>query len=347
MRRAVGYPFLLLGVFLFCWIHLPKNIADGARSLAISVFGSKSSMAAPHEMARLQLENQSLRSQMEPVYDWLLFDQRLADQFDFLKGVEQRAFAERRVAQLRELLKVQLSSLPAQVIYRDPSSWSSSLWINVGEEHNVSLGRSVVAKNSPVLSDGALVGVVDYVGKKQARVRLITDSGLAPAVRVYRGSLQNRELARQIQGLSHQLEKREDLFATDLEKKQFLAQLESLKGKSGIFNEDGYLAKGEVRGSSAPFWRSRSPLLKGVGFNYDYPDEEGIHRDPKIPILKEGDLLVTSGLDGVFPSGIPLGNVTRVEPLREGAYAYEIVVRPLVTHLNDLETLFILPPVSE
>jgi cell shape-determining protein MreC len=303
MRRRAAYPFFALGLFLFCWIHLPTALSDRLRSLAVSVF-----RPFPHridsdavELARLKLENQSLRAQMEHVYEWLLHDQRIAEQVEVYKGLAQKAspFFQRRAAHLRALLEKELLSLPARVIYRDPSSWSSSLWVNLGEDDNQALGVPVVAKNSPVIAEGALVGVVDYVGKKQARVRLITDSGLSPAVRAVRETN----------------------------------------------GEDGYLAKGEIHGSSAPFWRARSPILKGVGFNYDYADEEGPARDLKnpLPLLKEGDTLLTSGLDGVFPPGLRVGSVSWIAPLQEGSFAYEIEVRPAASHLNDLQAVFILP----
>ena len=98
-------------------------------------------------------------------------------------------------------------------------------------------------------------------------------------------------------------------------------------------------------------------VLSGVGFNYDYADDEGPARDlrtgravgsnlPAQPILKEGDLLVTSGLDGVFPAGLLAGTVSWIAPLKEGSYAYEIEVRPAAHCLNDLHTLFILPSLS-
>jgi rod shape-determining protein MreC len=346
LRRTVKYPFLGLAVFLFCWINLPKGVSDRVRAFAAAPFSSRSFESYSDEVSRLELENRSLRAQIEPVYEWVVNDQRINEQAELLKSKE---FCQKRAAHLRELLACQLSSLPAQVAYRDPSSWSSSLWVNVGEENNRAVGKRVIAKNSPVLADGALVGVVEYVGEKQARVRLITDSGLSPAVRVSRGGLQNRELAHQLHSLMKQLEKRDDLFTSAVEKENFMGQLQGLTKKTGIQWEDGYLAKGEVHGSSAPFWRSRGPLLRGIGFNFDYPDDEGPSRELRggVPILKEGDLLVTSGLDGVFPPGLHVGTVAKIDPLKEGSYSYEIDVRPSASNLNDLHTLFILPPVSE
>lgn len=345
MRRTIGLPFLVLGLFLFCWINVPKSLSDRLRSWTAASFGRPLSDGHSNELARLKLENQTLRTQVEHVYERIFFDQRIGDQFDFLK--EQKDFAQKRTAHLRNLMLEQLSSLPAQVIYRDPSSWSSSVWVNVGEKDNRALGRTIVAKNSPVLADGAIAGVVDYVGETQARIRLITDSGLSPSVRVCRGATQNRELSHQLQALLNQVERRTDLFASENEKKELLDQLHSLQKRCGSSWEDGYLAKGEVHGSSAPFWRSRGPVLKGIGFNFDYPDEDGTSRDAKVPILKEGDLLVTSGLDGVFPPGIRVGTIAKIAPFKEGSYSYDIEVRPAASNLNDLQTLFILPSLSE
>jgi cell shape-determining protein MreC len=333
---------LVLGLFLFLWINLPQSVSDVMRSIAVRPFNSKTAESNSTDLARLQIENQKLRSQIDHAYEWVLFGQRLGEQFEILKG--QRDFSENRAAHLRELLVGQLSSLPAQVIYRDPSSWSSSLWINVGEENNQTVGACVVEKNSPVLSGGALVGVVDYVGKRQSRVRLITDSGLSPSVRVNRGAVRDRELEHQLQALTHQLDMRDDFFPTDDEKQKFLAQLHILKEKCGATHwEDGYLAKGELHGSSAPLWRSRGPILKGVGFNYDFPDERKSKHEKGVPILKEGDILVTSGLDGVFPAGLLVGTVQSIEPLKEGDFSYNIEVRPAANHLNDLQTVFVLP----
>ena len=58
------------------------------------------------------------------------------------------------------ILMDQKAMIPSQVIYRDPSSWGSTLWINVGEVDNTLLGQGVISKNSPVISGLALVGAV-------------------------------------------------------------------------------------------------------------------------------------------------------------------------------------------
>lgn len=67
---------------------------------------------------------------------------------------------------------------------------------------------------------------------------------------------------------------------------------------------------------------------------------------PAIPIICESDILVTTGMDGVFPPGLRVAEVTRIFPLREGAYTYEIEAVPVVGNLDTLQTVFIIPPVG-
>jgi hypothetical protein len=99
--------------------------------------------------------------------------------------------------------------------------------------------------------------------------------------------------------------------------------------------------------------------LHGIGFNYDFPDDEGPARELRsglpinsagdqqaIPILKVKDLLVTTGLDGVFPEGLHVAEVTHVHPLREGDYYYEIEAIPTAGNLNELSILYVMPPLG-
>lgn len=193
--------------------------------------------------------------------------------------------------------------VPARVIFRDPSSYGSSLWVNVGEETNKKLGKVIVEKNSPVVLGKAVVGAVDYVGKKESRIRLLTDSGLKPSVRAWR------------------------------------------QNSLGAKEEGWYLAKGVVHGSGAPLWRVKGGVLKGSGFNYDFEDEKG--KAPNVSLIEVGDLLLTTGMDGLFPPGLKVGFVTKVFPLREGAYAYDIEALPAAGNMQELKSLYVLAKVSE
>ncbi|MFR3877099.1 MAG: rod shape-determining protein MreC [Collinsella sp.] len=57
--------------------------------------------------------------------------------------------------------------------------------------------------------------------------------------------------------------------------------------------------------------------------------------------VKVGDIIVTSGIGGVFPKGLPLGTVSSVEKSANDVY-YTIVVRAQTTAENNEEVLVIL-----
>ncbi|MDE3045045.1 MAG: hypothetical protein KGJ02_00145 [Verrucomicrobiota bacterium] len=352
MKRS----FFLLPVFLFLLLSLPEGASNRLRSRTVALLSPFWKLGdaarkplvpvAPvssQEVNSLQLENHQLRSQLDLVYEWLSSEKRLRDQIDVfreLKG-EPKEFIERRTKEMKALLQKQAMAAFGRIIYRDPNSWSSSCWIDVGEEDNEALGQPIVAKNSPVVAGASLVGIVEYVGKRHSRVRLITDSGLKIAVRAVRGSIQEREMA----SLVHVLLDRLQRYSQGKEQVAVdgLAQLEK---KFPVRWSDSYLAKGEVFGSSATYFRSLKSTLKGVGFNCDVSDAEGPARDLRSGILKKGDFLLTSGLDGVFPPGLKVGVVSSVKPLREGAFAYELEAVPSAENLSDLTSIYVLPPLS-
>jgi cell shape-determining protein MreC len=320
-------------------------------------------------MERLKQENQILRTQIESVREWLLNEDRLQEQVERLKWLaaaqghesEHQEFFQRRSQELAALLELQVASLPAQVIFREPSSWSSSIWLNVGEEDNIRLGKSVVGKNSPVLVGTSVIGAIDYVGKRKSRVRLITDSRVKPSVRVVRGREQNRYLLEHLESLIFALEVRQDLFSSPEELKNYAQQLNQLRTIFSRQSHDAYLAKGELQGTSSPLWRSRSEVLKGVGFSYDFSDREGPARDLRsgrvfgqagrradpLSILNAGDLLLTTGFDGVFPAGLRVAIVSKVDQLKEGASSYSIEAVSTAGNLDEIHHVSVLPPVSD
>ena len=86
---------------------------------------------------------------------------------------------------------------------------------------------------------------------------------------------------------------------------------------------DAMIQKNRVRG-----------ILKGAG-------EEGyvLHYVLKDEQVKVGDSVVTAGIGGMFPSGIPLGKVSSVQKKRRGMFL-EIKVRPAVD-FQKLEFIFL------
>jgi rod shape-determining protein MreC len=389
MRREKYYPYFFLIAVLLFFLSLPLNLTQGLRSFAICsisptwsgllflkekslflltlpVTKERHSQNFFKEYEELRRENQLLCVQLENMRQWLLNEDRIEEQLARLKSLqvqdtegEWRDFFKRRYEQVAQILSLQFKALPAKVVFREPSSWSSYIWLDVGERQNRSLKQAIIAKNSPVVIGNALIGVVEEVKEAQCKVRLITDANLIPAVRSVRGWLQDRFLNEQIESIFQIFQVRRDLFDSPIEEREFFLFLQKLQKKLNQKEIDLHLAKGELHGNSQPLWRARGQVLKGYGFNYDFHDEEGPARDLRtgeligeknsrqaIPLLKEGDLLVTSGLDGIFPIGLEVGIVTKVECLKEGACAYEIEAKTVAGNFDELSTVFVLPPLA-
>ncbi len=349
MKKRGAGSYFVIAVVLFALLHVSKERFSWVRSALLlpgellASFGGLSE----GEMDRMQLrmENYLLKEQLAEIKEWLSLEDRVEEQCKRIEELTQRGdyreFYARRIAELRKLLEGQTTAVVAKVVFRDPAFWSSGLWIDKGEETNRIYGRKIIAKNSPVVLGTTLVGIVEEVEEERSYVRLLTDSTLTPAVRAVRYGEQDRVLWQALQALEYECSLR-----TDISVDSSLFQ----KIKEGLPQEGKgcYLAKGEVRGSSYSLWRARRSKLRGVGFNYEFSDAEGyaqeIHEKRKEPLLKVGDLLITSGLDGLFPAHLMVGSVTKIFPLKEGAVAFELEAEMSAPHIDQLRFLQILPP---
>lgn len=339
MRKQLPFAYFLIFFSVLGLMSLPKESTEKIRGSTIAVMAptwhhllaakafingatgtekEPSTTVSGEEIQKLQIENARLHTEIAHLKEVMEREMRILSQLTSKdESVSQTAplIRRRHKLELQKLLQLQLQAIPAKIIFRSPASWNSSVWIDVGHATNEAMGIKTIAKNSPVMVGTSVVGVVDYVGKKQSRVRLITDSGLTPSVRAVRSS-------------SH---------------------------------ASTYLAKGELHGASKPLWRAQRHLLKGTGFNYDFADGEGPARDLRsgkpidsghgdeeeaVPLLKVGDVLVTTGMDGVFPPDLSVAEITNVHPLKEGDYYYEIDALPAAGNLDELTLVFVLPPIG-
>lgn len=362
--------YLLLVSTLFLIISFPPRFSSSMRQKVVSclvpfwdwaIWGN----ALEVEGESLRLENRLLHDQISSVYEWLTFEERVQQQVDLLKSFSNKEedtlywqeFFRKRSEDLKQILEAKLQALPAKVIFRDPLYWGGSLWINIGEKDNEFLGKTVVAKNSPVVVGSALVGIVEEVSKNQSKVRLITDAALTPAVRAVRGNAQDYFLFRLGKDLLDLLYKRENILKKE-EREELLKLLSKLVKNSASNGKSWYLAKGEIHGASAPLWRGGAKL-EGIGFNYNNDDEEGPGRDlftgklnekkegcETMPIIQEGDLLITSGLDGLFPAGLEVGWVSKVKALKESGYCYDIEAKSASPLFEELSVVFVMPPLG-
>ncbi|WP_348663484.1 rod shape-determining protein MreC [Chlamydia vaughanii] len=215
--------------------------------------------------------------------------------------------------------------IASRVIYRDPAYWGSSCWVNVGKTQNIQ-------KNSPVLSGKILVGLVDYVGEKQSRIRLITDVGMQPSVVAVRGSIQAGLVKDQIHSLTKQLERLSNSYILEKDKYEKCDQLEELNTSIKCDDENTLLLRGTLSGNGGPLWKEETLVLHGDGFCF----AEGKN-------LQVGDVLITTGLDGVFPPGLFVAEITKVCKPREGACSYKIEAKSLAQDLSNLSSVLILP----
>ncbi len=318
MKRKNISPLLLIFILLIIPLFsLPRHWGDRVRIFAIHLVSplshlfSSNQSSLKEELLRYQRENALLREKID--------------------GLQQN----RPISSGIDLSQ----ALPAQVIFRSPTSWRSTLWVRTPS-------TTSIAYNSPVIHGSSLVGIVDYVGKNIARVRLLTDPSLSPSVRVFRGEKIRPYYEEQLNVL-------ERGFSQEKDAQQHIQSLRQTLAES---KETLALAKGEMNGSPTTQWRRKNHLLVGTGFNYDFADEYGPARNLRtgwpyeeydkqpISLIKEGDLLLTTGMDGLFPPDLYVGQVTFVAPLDEGDYFYEIAATPTAGNLDALSTVSILPP---
>lgn len=302
--------------------------------------------ASSESIQALQLQNQLLKTELLHLRELYQHERFLNVQLSHLKYIQ-----DHQKKDLEHILALQLEAIPAQVIFRSPSLWNNSLWINVGEMHS----EHRIVKNSPVLVGNSVVGVIDFVGKHQSRVRLITDPGLNPSVRATRGQLQDKTFLESLEGLISYLQVNEPILSSE-ELSVLHGTSQKLKKKFEEGRRTWRLAKGELCGTCSFQSRGSSLALKGTGFNYDFADEQGPARDlrsgvplndklqPAMSIIKINDLLVTTGMDGIFPPGLEVARVTGIQNLQEGDYFYEIEAVSTVGDLNQLSTVFVIPP---
>jgi cell shape-determining protein MreC len=301
MRKERSLSILSLCVILLLIIIIPAAISEKLRFAVLALMHPIYTTATTSQNSEnFSSTNNALNEQIKRLE---LENKLLYANFIQLQGLIEN----------EQHITVPTQAIVARVIFRSPSSWYSTLWINIGEEDNHHLKNNFLGKNSPVLVGNSIIGVIDYFGKKQSRVRLITDSGLNPSVRALR---QENDITY-------------------------------------------YLAKGEIKGSGSPLFRSNGNVLYGCGFNYDFDDDKGPARDLRtgeptdskvkfstLPLLKVGDTLITTGMDGVFPADLNVALITKIYPLKEGDYYYELEAEPTSGKLDDVTVVFVLPPIG-
>lgn len=320
-RYNSNYLIIIIGLFLFFPILL-NGIFSGRIKTVIQekrvfflrkLFGRFVEKEQNKDFLALREENVLLKKQLKEVMEknTVLYNFHSFSPY-FSRDYKERVFS-------------------AEVVYRDPSVWSSFLWINLGKVHCPTL-----QKNSPVISGCFLVGVIDYVGQHQSRVRLVTDVRLNPSVRV----MNSKSKGTLVNAAGHfLLGHLRDSFQ-DETNVQLVSLLENfcLSSLDARDNDEESYFHGILKGTGTPLWNKHFSCLKGHGLFKNGCEKK--------MILKQGDILETTGFDGIFPPGLPVAEVFEVMPSKEGDYAIELSALPLIKDFDLLKEVIVLPSLN-
>jgi rod shape-determining protein MreC len=318
--------FIFVGLSLLV-LSLPERYSSYCADLGTSVFSTLFASAS------------SSSSQMPQNEEWNAWKKNSEEEMHEVIDYSARA------------LKEKYASIVAEVMHQSATPWTHVLWIDKGSK-TPDLPFPM-RRNCPVLVGSTLVGIIDFVGNYSSRIRLLSDPAVHPAVRVARGGYMPRQAIFMAHELELMLQKNPSLMPSE-PLAQKLSTLLNILSENVQQEVDMRLAKGELQGCDSP----DSPhIFRGTGFNCDFADEECPKRDlrtgqqdakdQQMPLIKPGDILETSGLDGCFPKGLEVALATKVAPLEEGAICYNILAKSIAAEFSSLEYVTIIPALAE
>lgn len=360
-------PLILTLVIFFSPRQVSVKVYDAFSSIIWKMrLSSMESFPHSHSLNTKKDGDEQLiqRSEEASLQEWQI-------QEGSMKKQEERK-TEEALKQIQSTVKLPFKPLIGSVIYQESPPYGTALWINIGKKNvfqEQKTGESGITdstqfpleKNCPVICQGTLVGCIDYVGDYASRVILLSDPKLAVSAQVKR-SLDARKRAEAIEaGLAFR--KALQVYSQTANQKKSQSMEKALKAVDTIVlllekstkdqtstKDILFLAKGQLRGSKS---KEKPILIDGVGFTCDFEDIFSTKRDlrtgqahphdERIAIVKPGDILETTGLDGVFPRGLPVALVKEVLPLVEGATSYTIKASPLLHSFPSFEYLSVLP----
>ncbi len=252
---------------------------------------------------------------------------------------------------------LQSHGVKARVLAREPGAWNRFLWVDAGRE---TVGEDgPLQKQSPVVYGDAVVGLIEYVGRRQSLVRLITDPQCCLAVQVAAEGSQGIQVASQrLQRLLRTNSQVDEtlrcalqplLMQLSQEHRTTVAWRGSLKGSGNSAGGEASLV-GEFYPSESRRAAQHADADLSVSPTYLH---EGHILHPGVWDRNQhpsaGALLVTTGLDGIFPAGLKVGYIesTAADNRRPEQVAWPaptFTALPAVETLDDLQWLTILAP---
>lgn len=237
---------------------------------------------------------------------------------------------------------VQAQGVKARVLAREPGAWNRFLWVDAGRETVGEEGP--LQKQSPVVFGDAVVGVVEYVGRKQSLVRLITDPQCSLAVQVAKEGPQGIQVAsKRLQSLLRNSTQIDDSLRRALQ--PLLMQL-SHEHQNKVAWRGSLRGAGSTGGGPVCLLGEFYPSESRRPANKEFAPLEVEERELR---PAAGALLVTTGLDGIFPAGLKVGYIESLpagDEVPSGLLgpAPTFMALPAVESLDDVQWLTILAP---
>lgn len=171
-KRIVKFLVILLAAILVILSSsaarlIRINLADTSAPLLKTIHSFLGFLENIAPFAALRQENRILR-------DRLALLTRMAEEAQAINDENARL---RNLLDFRKIIPY--TSMPAQVIGRDPSNWSNSLIVDKGSANGIK-------QNMAVMSTRGIVGRIVEIGKYSSKVLLITDSNLKVGVLIRR-----------------------------------------------------------------------------------------------------------------------------------------------------------------
>ncbi|MEI5905674.1 rod shape-determining protein MreC [Bacillus spongiae] len=227
------------------------------------------------ELQNTYKENQKLKARLEELAS---LETDLKDKVDENEEL-------RRILNIQENLR-EYDSVHATVVKRNPDQWEEIITIDKGSEHGIE-------KNMAIRTSQGLIGKVKDVNTFSSTVELLTSSSISNRVHAL------------VQGAPIETEEQEGVDEPGDVNEQEEA------GESGDVSEQENAGEREDTEASA----STGENIYGVVDGFDEEKQMTRLSLKNIPYdreLEKGQLVITSGLGGVFPKGLLIGEISEV-----------------------------------
>lgn len=342
MKHHISYTFFFLIVCLFFSgvFHMQKEIRNVLLFHGdLGLHSTSSQLQARLDTVLLEDTIVKLQEKISSLEEHTYADSKEREQY--LRH-SNRKYGMRRNHEFDEKLACYTRSIEAPIIRKSLTEYAAFIFIGKGrfdDPHS-----NTLKVDSPVVYGNTLIGVVEEIEDRISKVRLLTDARMVVPSRAIRGG----------RSLSHVQAKARGLYSLLDEDSPLGEEILAFLRRDGC--DETVHAKGCIQGGGLPFLGRRVPYLQATNFSGFYRDEDSSSRDiygkeytlkktPSLAILAKGDIIVTTGEEGVFPPGLAIGIVSSCPTTKDGV-TLDAHVAPLIS-LQEISGVTIISPYRE